>query len=118
MSNFFDRVVKGDYQAALGYFGPFVDTPEQYLWPYQINAKPVPNVMSYESPSFQEAYQQYVSEPDFSKRLIHLQLALDILLRDAPMIWLVKAPHIVAAKRAFSVPRTSGMPLFFKLVSN
>ena len=118
MSNFFDRVVKGDYQAALGYFGPFVDTPEQYLWPYQINAKPVPNVMSYESPSFQEAYQHYVSEPDPSKRRAYLQSALDILLRDAPMIWLVKAPHIVAFKRAFSVPRTSGMPLFFKLVSN
>ncbi|MBW2738832.1 MAG: ABC transporter substrate-binding protein [Deltaproteobacteria bacterium] len=118
MSDFFDRVVRGDYQAALGYFGPFIDTPEQYLWPYQITAKPVPNVMSYESPSFQEAYQHYVSEPDPSKRLIHLQLALDILLRDAPMIWLVKAPHIVASKRAFSVPRTGGMPLFFKLVSN
>ena len=118
MSDFFDRVVKGNYEAALGYFGPFIDTPEQYLWPYQVNAQPVPNVMRYESTSFQEAYQHYVSEPDSSKRRAYLQSALDILLRDAPMVWLVKAPHIVAFKRAFSVPRTSGMPLFFKLVSN
>ncbi|MCK4347410.1 MAG: ABC transporter substrate-binding protein [Thermoplasmatales archaeon] len=117
MSDFFDRVVKGNYEAALGYFGPFIDTPEQYLWPYQVNAQPVPNVMRYESTLFQKAYQHYVSEPDSSKRFIHLQTAINILLQDAPMVWLVKAPHIVAIKRPFLAPRTSGMPLFYKIVS-
>ena len=117
MSDFFDRVVKGNYEAALGYFGPFINTPEQYLWPYQDKAQPVPNVMRYESVSFQKAYQKYVAEPDESKQLAYLQGALDILLRDAPMVWLVKAPHIVAAKGSLSAPRTSGMPLFFKMKS-
>lgn len=117
MSDFFDRVVRGDYQAALGYFGPFIDTPEQYLWPYQVNAQPVPNVMRYESTSFQKAYQRYVSEPDSFKRFIHLQTAINILLQDAPMVWLVKSPHIVAIKRPFLAPRTSGMPLFYKIAS-
>jgi ABC-type transport system substrate-binding protein len=115
MSNFFSRLVKGKYETALAYFGPFINAPEPYLWPYRAEAQPVPNVMRYRSAAFQTAYQRYISLPGSTGGSDGLRAAVDAVLRDPPMIWLVKPPHIVAVRGFISAPRSAAIPQFYSI---
>ncbi len=115
LADFWERLVQGNYQMALAYYGPFVPTAEQYLWPYRKEAHPAPNVMRYTSNQFQDAYRKYVSTYDAQQQDVELDRAVQILLRDAPAVWLIHPPFIALHAKDLSVPRTALIPLFNRM---
>ncbi|MEW8232495.1 MAG: ABC transporter substrate-binding protein [Candidatus Thiodiazotropha endolucinida] len=115
-ADFFERAVNGDYQMALAYYGPFVQTPEQYLWPFRKDAIPVPNVMRFESPDFEHGLTEYTSHytPD-GKVSQALAGILAGMMQDPPAGWIVKPPRFVATGQDLMVDRQAGIPRFITL---
>ncbi len=113
-ANFFDRLVSGDYQLALAYYGPFLAHPEQYLWPYRSTAQPVPNVMGFSSRSFDTAFERYTSSSSDLARADALRDAVGVLLDNPPVVWLVRAPLAVGTRLNLKFPRLGSTPLFYR----
>ncbi|MEW5911306.1 MAG: ABC transporter substrate-binding protein [Thermodesulfobacteriota bacterium] len=111
--DFVSRVVGGKYQTALVYYGPFLPVPEQYLWLYEAEARPAPNVEGYKSASFEKALIGYLTTPPGVPGEHHLHQAIQILLEDAPVVWLVQTPRIIATRLTVRVPFIAGMPVFW-----
>jgi peptide/nickel transport system substrate-binding protein len=114
-ADFFDRAIRGDYTLALGYFGPFVPSPEQYLWPYQAKAQPAPNVMRYNSEAFEKAFAAYVAEANAAAQEAALQRCLDALAQRPPAVWLVQAPAAVAVRGNWETKWSAWIPLLGQL---
>ncbi|MCH8851366.1 MAG: ABC transporter substrate-binding protein [Planctomycetes bacterium] len=115
LADFFPRVVAGNYQMALGYFGPFVPSAEQYLWPYRKDAQPAPNVMRYASETFESAFAAFSSAPPGPVAAKALDDALHTLYDRPPAVWLVRAPRVVVTSGEMTVPRMASVPLFHLL---
>lgn len=115
LADFFPRLVKGDYEMALAYYGPFMPTSEQYLWPYLSTSQPIPNAMRYASEGFDAAYDRYVSGTTLLEQREGLTAALEILLANPPAVWIVKPPLVTATRGEFSAPRPTGTPEFYLL---
>ncbi len=115
LADFFTRLINGDYELALAYYGPFLPIPEQYLWPYRAAAQPVPNVMRYDSKTFDSAFDRYVAQPDTAARAVDLRLAVGELLQSPPCVWVVRAPWVKATRGPMYSPRVAGTPEFYKL---
>ena len=115
LADFFPRVIEGQFQLALGYFGPFVPSSEQYLWPYRKDAQPVPNVMRFASPAFGQAFSAFVAAPSGASRDMSLNGALRTLYENPPVVWLLCAPRVVVTDKDITVPRTASIPLFHRL---
>lgn len=115
LADFFPRVVQGDYQLALGYFGPFVPSAEQYLWPYRKDAQPAPNVMLYASEAFESSFAAFTSAPPGPVATKALDDALQSLYDRPPAVWLVRAPRVVVTSGKMTVPRVASVPLFHLL---
>lgn len=109
-ADFFDRLVKGDYQMALAYYGPFLPVPEQYLWPYRRQSQPIPNAMGYENSEFEQAFDTYTSGGKGSEAA--LAEAVRILLDAPPVVWLVRVPTVVAELVPLDVPRVGSISVF------
>lgn len=112
-ADFFDRVVKGNFQAAVGYFGPFTQSAEQYLWLYRSAAIPVPNVMRYRSHGFEEAWVEYIGQATEAEQKRHLQLLVEQLCRDSPVVWLLQVPLVVASRPAIRADFVGAIPVRF-----
>ncbi|MEW8437666.1 MAG: ABC transporter substrate-binding protein [Candidatus Thiodiazotropha taylori] len=115
LADFFPRLVNGDYEMALAYYGPFMPTPEQYLWPYLSTSQPIPNAMRYSSEGFDEAYEQYVAAQTTTDQEKELDTALKILVSNPPTVWIVKPPLVTATRGKLSAPRPTGTPDFYLL---
>lgn len=116
-ADFFDRAVSGKYQLALAYYGPFIPSPEQYLWMYRELAIPVPNVMRFKSPAFERAFNSYVTLRDREARETALRAALSVLLDNPPTIWILQPPRFVATTTAFHMQRSAGLPNYRTLTT-
>ncbi|MCZ6654709.1 MAG: ABC transporter substrate-binding protein [Planctomycetota bacterium] len=114
-ANFFDRMVRGDYQMALAYYGPFVPSPEQYVWVYRRDAVPIPNVMAYMDTNFEKAFQSFITSPDEEFRDAAGTSMVNALLENPPVVWLVKPPRFVATTSRLRAPRSGGLPSFSRL---
>lgn len=115
LADFVDRVVKGNYEMALGYYGPFVPSPEQYLWPYRAKARPIPNVMGFSSDAFEQAYNAYISARSEGVREENLLRAIEAVTERPPAVWLVQVPNVVATRTRLTAPRIGAIPLFDRL---
>ncbi|MBU0944185.1 MAG: ABC transporter substrate-binding protein [Proteobacteria bacterium] len=116
LADFFDRVIKGNYEMALGYFGPLVPTVEQYLWPYRSSAQPVPNVMRYSSTVFDKKLREYTGSGEAGDRKLAIQKALAVVCTDSPAVWLFRPSWTAVVRDSLQVPRTSAaLPLFHRL---
>ena len=115
LADFFPRVVEGNYQMALAYFGPFVPSAEQYLWPYREDAQPAPNVMRFASADFERSFGAFTSVPPGAAGARALDEALQVLYDRPPAIWLVRAPRVVVTRSRMTVPRMASIPLFHRL---
>ena len=95
ISNFYQKIIKGDFQIVLSYYGPFVPHPEPYLRIFLSTSIPVPNIMKYKNPDFDRAFILYQRTGDNK----YLRKDLDILKRDLPVIpiFRVKQPVLVKA---------------------
>ncbi|MFC1749155.1 ABC transporter substrate-binding protein [Pseudomonadota bacterium] len=113
-ADFWDRVIGGNYQAAVGSYAPFVDKPEQYIWLYQQATQPVPNVMRFSSEAFDSAYQAYTEAENVADQDLHLAAALDALAEQPPMAWLIQPPRVTASKVELQVPYVAGLPQFYQ----
>lgn len=111
-ADFFPTVVAGDYQMALAYYGPYVPSPEQYLWMYRAAAAPVPNVMKFEDPAFEAAFEEYVTVGEEAAQQAALGRALDELLGRAPTVWILQPPRLRASVSPLSLPRSAGLPIY------
>lgn len=112
LADFFEHVVQGNYQLALAYYGPFVPSAEQYLWPYRAQAQPVPNVMKYSQPAFERSYDLFTSTTDRGRSAAALNDSLRILFEQAPAVWLLRAPRVVVSRADLAAPRAGSIPLF------
>lgn len=111
-ADFVDRLVRGRFQLVNIYFGPFLPTPEQYLWPYQSVATPLPNLMAFKSPPFDAAFEAYTGTAQASEQAQRLRAALAVLKERPPVIWLLRTPSVVAYRPGFDVPRSCAIPVF------
>ena len=116
-ADFWDRVIGGRYQAALAYFGPFLDMPEQYLWAYRKDAQPVPNAMRYYSKQFEDAYAAYISAGDKASQDKYLRAAIGALVENPPVAWLIQTPRVLAERARLKVPRVADIPVFYRAVA-
>jgi ABC-type oligopeptide transport system substrate-binding subunit len=117
-ADFFDRVVAGNYDLALAYYGPFIPSPEQYLWMYREAAIPVPNVMQFKSAAFEQAFSRYVTLPTPRAREEPLRMALSVLLNNPPSIWILQPPRFVATTTMFDMQRSAGLPNYQTLTAS
>lgn len=110
-SDFFPKAAAGDYQMALAYYGPYVATPEQYLWMYRAAAAPIPNVMRFKNPAFEAGFENYVTVDGGNNQRAALSGALDDLVGRAPTVWILKPPRLSASRAKIDIPRSAGLPL-------
>jgi len=110
--DFFPKAAAGEYQMALAYYGPYVPSPEQYLWMYRAAAIPIPNVMRFNDPAFEAAFAEYVTVEGDGAQQAALARALDQLLEKAPTVWIVKPPRLRASTSAMTLPRSAGLPIY------
>lgn len=115
LSDFFPRLINGEYQAALAYYGPPVPSPEMYVWPYRSEAIPAPNVMRYKSDRFMNIYNEYIRKSQPKQRDELALLMAESLIPEPPAIWLLKPPSVVAHKMKLYFERTANLPLFFNI---
>ncbi len=113
LADFFPRVIQGKYQMAIGYYGPFVASVDQYLWLYRANAQPAPNVMRFSDPDFESELDRALASNQAESRA-HIVSALQTLKRNPPTVWLLRSPRIEVSRFALDVPRSSGTPLFWR----
>ncbi len=114
-ANFFDLLIKGDYDLALAYYGPFLQTSEQYLWPYREGAIPAPNVMGYRSAALEKLYQQFTATNDPAQAKPALSQCVQTVMEDSPAVWIVKLPRVEAVRGTIDAPRESSIPVFVNL---
>jgi ABC-type transport system substrate-binding protein len=117
-ADWLDRLVAGRYQLALAYYGPFVRSAEQYLWPYRSTARPAPNVMGYASSAVDEAFRDLTATPEETNRTTLLTKLLDLLMQAPPAVWLIESPQVVVKTIDLDVPRTGAIPVFVRARSS
>ncbi|TMJ20510.1 MAG: ABC transporter substrate-binding protein [Alphaproteobacteria bacterium] len=110
--DFFSVAAAGNYQMALAYYGPYVPSPEQYLWMYRAAAAPIPNVMRFNDPAFEAAFEEYVTVDGAGLQQAALGRALDELLDRAPTVWILKPPRLRASTSPMTLPRSAGLPIY------
>ncbi len=114
LADFFPRVIQGNYQMAIGYYGPFVSSTDQYLWLYRASAQPAPNVMRFTNQQFEDKLDAALATDEAEGR-IHLDAALQVLQEEPPVVWLLRSPRIQVSRLRAAVPRSSGIPLFAQI---
>ncbi|MCF8113592.1 MAG: ABC transporter substrate-binding protein [Desulfotignum sp.] len=112
-SNFFPRLTSGDYEAALTYFGPLLPTAEQYFWPFREASIPIPNVMGYVSEQFKAADSDLVTSQSKQVQDQAIEKALDVIIEDASMVWLLHPPRCTATSTDLKVDRLASLPKFW-----
>jgi peptide/nickel transport system substrate-binding protein len=110
--DFFPKAAAGEFQMALAYYGPYVRSPEQYLWMYRATAIPIPNVMRFNDPAFETAFAEYVTVEGDAPQRAALGRALDQLLDRAPTVWIMKPPRLRASTTPVTLPRSAGLPIY------
>ncbi|GHD58499.1 hypothetical protein GCM10017083_41550 [Thalassobaculum fulvum] len=114
-ADFFPVVINGDYQMALAYYGPYIPSPEQYLWMYRADAAPVPNVMRFSNDTFEAAFTRYTAALSDTAAESALDQALAALLQQSPTVWVMKPPRYYASRRAVEIPRSAGLPVYARM---
>jgi ABC-type transport system substrate-binding protein len=111
-ADFFDKIIGGKYQLALAYYGPFVLTPEQYVWLYREAAIPVPNVMHYSNRTFESSFTKFVGlAPGEAQNLAGTEL-IQALTNIPPVVWVVRPPRFCTTTTGLKVSRSGGLPDF------
>jgi ABC-type transport system substrate-binding protein len=113
-ADFFPKAAAGNYQMALAYYGPYVASPEQYLWMYRAAAAPIPNVMRFDDRAFETTFHEYVTV-DGNAQQAALSAALDRLLERPPTVWILKPPRLSASRSKINIPRAAGLPFYAQL---
>ena len=79
---------------------------------YRAAAAPIPNVMRFNDPAFEAAFEEYVTVDGAGLQQAALGRALDELLDRAPTVWILKPPRLRASTSPMTLPRSAGLPIY------
>jgi ABC-type transport system substrate-binding protein len=115
-ADFIKRVIGGEYEMALSYYGSFIPAPEPYLWLYLSQFVPVPNVMAFSDQMLDHLYDDYVGARDEETSRQILIRMCQTLWEQSPVIWLFQPPQIVVRAHGISLALAgNGIPLYTTL---
>lgn len=103
LADFYDRITRGNFEAALAYFGPFTPNEEQYLWPYLSSFIPLPNAMRFRNSNVDTWYDTMVSTNNSALKDKAVASIVDMLVHEAPAVWLIRPPYIYAYRGDISI---------------